>query len=408
MPSTFLLIMAGSLRLIWRFRLRSTLILLSAMLGVAGVIASVNYASGGRQQVLNQIQRMGTNVLIVTPQQSRSVGGRARTGSLVTTLVEQDYAASRREISSIKRASAVVTRVFLLKAGEFSKNCPVIGCEPSYIRIKNWSVEQGDFFDTADLRKSARVAVLGRTVAHDLFGDESPLGQRLFINRVPFEVIGVMSERGQGLDVANEDNQVYVPLSTAMHRLMNIDYYSALLFEVDRWEAMDDAAQSIARVLRQRHRSTDKRPEDFQVQNQKALIDTQIASSEKLRFFVRWIGLSGLVVSGLGILAISWIAVKERTVEIGTRRALGATADEIFFQMLFEAAVVSSLGSILGLAAGWHGSRIIAGRVNLPFVFDWANALFALTLAIVLNLTFALLPSRKAARLDPIRALKYE
>lgn len=401
-------IMSGSLRLMWRFRLRSALILFSAMLGVAGVIASVNYASGGRQQVLDQIQRMGTNVLIVTPQQSRSVGGRARTGTIVTTLVEQDDRAIRRELPSIRRASAVATRGFLLKAGEFSKSCQVVGCEPSYIRIKNWRVAQGDFFDKADLRRSARVAVLGRTVAHDLFEDESPIGQRLFINRVPFEVIGVMSERGQGLDVANEDNQVYVPLSTAMHRLMNIDYYSAILIEVDRWDAMDEAAQTVARVLRQRHRASARQPEDFQAQNQKELIDTQLASSEKLRFFVRWIGLSGLVVSGLGILAISWIAVKERTVEIGTRRALGATAHDVFFQVLFEAAVVSSLGSILGLAAGWQTSRMIADRVNLPFVFDGVNALFALTLAVVLNVAFALIPSQKAARLDPIRALQYE
>ena len=400
--------MSVSLRLIWRFRLRSSLSLLSAALGVAGVISSVNYASGGRRQVLNQIRRLGTNVVNVTPQQSRSVGGRARTGSIVTTLVEQDYLAIRRELPSLARSSALATEGFRLKAGDFSKTTSVVGCEPDYFRIKSWSLERGDFFDASDLRKSARVAILGHTVARDLFGDEAPVGRRLFINRAPFEVVGVLAEVGQGLDVANEDNQVYVPLQTAMHRLMNVEYYSGLVFEVDRWEAMDDAAKEIATLLRRRHRSPPKQPEDFQVQNQKELIDTQTASAERLAFFVRWIGLSGLVVSGLGILAISWIAVKERTVEIGTRRALGATARDIFFQLLFEAAVVSSLGSAFGLAAGWQCSWLIAEQARLPFVFDWMNAQVALAFAVALNLTFALLPSGKAARLDPIRALKYE
>jgi putative ABC transport system permease protein len=241
-----------------------------------------------------------------------------------------------------------------------------------------------------------------------LFGDEAAVGRRLFINRAPFEVVGVLAELGQGLDVANEDNQVYVPLSTAMRRLMNVEYYSGLVFELDRWEAMDDGAKAVADLLRRRHRSSPKQPEDFQVQNQKELIDTQTASSERLAFFVRWIGLSGLIVSGLGGLAISWIAVKERTVEIGTRRALGATACDIFFQLLFEAAVISSLGSAFGLAAGWQSSRLIAEQARLPFVFDWTNAQVALAFAVALNLTFALLPSGKAARLDPIRALKYE
>ena len=397
-----------SLRLIWRFRLRSSLILLSATLGVAGVISSVNYASGGRRQVLNQIRRLGTNVVNVTPQQSRSVGGRARTGSIVTTLVEQDYIAIRRELPSLARSSALATAGFRLKASDFSKTTSVVGCEPDYFRIKSWSLERGDFFEASDLRKSARVAILGHTVARDLFGDEAAVGRRLFINRAPFEVVGVLAELGQGLDVANEDNQVFVPLSTAMRRLMNVEYYSGLVFELDRWEAMDDGAKAVADLLRRRHRSSPKQPEDFQVQNQKELIDTQTSSSERLAFFVRWIGLSGLVVSGLGALAISWIAVKERTVEIGTRRALGATACDIFFQLLFEAVVVSSLGSAFGLAAGWQSSRLIAEQAHLPFVFDWTNARVALAFAVALNLTFALLPSGKAARLDPIRALKYE
>ena len=404
-----LFLMAGSLRLIWRFRLRSGLILLSALLGVGGVISAINYAAEGRLKVLNRIQRLGTNVLVVTPQLSRNVGGRRKTGTIVTTLVAADYAEILREIPEIEKSSATVTSSFLVKAGDLSKsNCLVLGTEPAFARIRHWQTTEGEFYGMAEMRRSARVAVLGSTVRRDLFGSESPIGKRLFINRVPFEVMGVLEERGQGLDAANQDNQVYVPLSTAMRRLANVDYFSAILFAVTRWDRMDHATEAIHRVLSKRHRAPGNLPEDFQVQNQKALIDTEIASSHRLTFLVRWVGLSGLVVSGLGILAICWIAVGERVVEIGIRRALGATKSDIFLQFLFETVVISVLGCFAGLMAGWRGTESIARRADLPFSFAWTTAALVAGFAILMNLVFALIPSRRAALLDPIRALKSE
>jgi putative ABC transport system permease protein len=404
-----LLLMRGSLRLIWRFRLRSGLILLSAMLGVGGVISAINYAAEGRLKVLSRIQRLGTNVLVVTPQLSRNVGGRAKTGTIVTTLVAADYAVIVREIPEIENSSATIATSFLVKAGDLSKsNCLVMGTEPDYARIRHWQTTEGEFYGIADMRRSARVAVLGATVKRDLFGTETAVGRRMFINRVPFEVIAVLEERGQGLDATNEDNQVYVPLSTAMRRLANVDYFSSILFAVTKWERMDETTEAIHRILRKRHHAPGNLPEDFQIQNQKALIDTEITSSNRLTFLVRWVGLSGLVVSGLGILAICWIAVGERVVEIGIRRALGATKSDIFFQFLFEAVVISVLGCFSGVMAGWQGTQNIALRADLPFFFDWTNAGLVAGFAMFLNLVFALIPSRRAALLDPIRALKSE
>jgi putative ABC transport system permease protein len=401
-------IAAGGLRTVWRFRLRSVLTLLSAMLGVSGVIASVNYAAGGRRQVLEQIRRMGTNVLIITPQLSRRVGGRARTGTLVTTLVDADYAAIRRNVSSIARASATASSGFLVKAGDLSKNAPVVGCEPDYFLIKNWDVMVGGVFDAADLRRSSRVALLGYTVAQDLFGEGSPLGERLFIKRMPFEVVGVLAERGQGLDVVNEDNEVFVPLTTARRRLMNIDYFSSLVLEIDRLDNMNDAGRVADTILRQRHRVSLTAPPDFQVQNQKTLLDTQNQSSEKLNALVRAIGLSGLIVSGLGILAVCWISVKERTVEIGTRRALGATRSEVFCQILLEASFLSFVGCLAGVGVGWLATSLIAQRLQTPFVFETVAAETAVAASFVLNLCFSAAPAVQAACTNPIRALKYE
>src|SRR5215472_14622203 len=214
-------IIVRSLRSMWRYRLRSGLIVISAALGVAGVVCPVNYGEGGAKQLLDQVRRMGTNVLIITPVEDKAVAGRARTGGVVTTLVDRDLWAIQRDISGLTRSSGLVTGSFWIKAGDLSKNAAVVGCGPDYFVIRHWPPATGFLFDASQERSMARVVVLGHTVALELFGEESPVGRRVMINRVPFTVAGVLTERGQGLDLSNEDRQVYVPLRTAMHRLMN-------------------------------------------------------------------------------------------------------------------------------------------------------------------------------------------
>lgn len=400
--------MRGALRQIWRNRLRSALIILCAALGVAGAVTSVNYASGGRALLLGKIERLGTRLLSVNAEQSRATGGRARTGQIVTTLTEPDYRALREEIAGTKRSSAVVSAGLRLKAGYNSKVAPVMGVEPDFFQMKWWELAEGTVFDDEDVRRSARVALLGHGVARDLFGDEPRLGARLFINRVPFEVVGVLAERGQGLDAVDEDNQVYVPLSTAMRRLLNVDYYAAIVLEVDDAAKMARIGEDITELLRVRHRISANRQDDFRVGNQQDLIRTQVESSNRLAFFVRSVGFSSLLVSGLGVLAIAWISVRDRTTEIGTRRALGATAEDVFFQFAFEAMMLAGFGAALGLGIGWIASLLSVRQAALPFVFESGNALLALGMALLLNLVFASWPALRAARLDPIRALKHE
>jgi putative ABC transport system permease protein len=397
-----------SLRLIVRYPLRSGLLALSAALGVSGVVCSVNYGASGTEKVLDQIRRLGTNVLLITPVQSRSIAGRARTGAAVTTLVERDYIALKRDVPARTRSSALATQSFWAKSGDLSKNATIIGCEADYFVIKDWTAESGELFDDTEGRTAARVAVLGHTVALDLFGASSPLGQRMMINRIPFTVVGILRERGQGLDVSNEDNQVYVPLRTAMTRLMNVEYYSGIVVEVDSLGNMDQAAGLVRSLLRQDHRIRPERPDDFQVQNQKTLLDTQMAAAKRLGSFLRWIGASALLVSGLGVVAITWIAVRERTREIGTRRALGATSADILLQVQFENAVLALLGGLAGIALSWPISRLLSVWVGLPFVFDGQDAVVAFQIAAALNLVFSLLSSKKAASISPMEALRSE
>ena len=401
-------IILRALRLMCRYRLRSALLMLSAALGVCGVVCSVNYGASGTKQILDQIRRMGTNVLIITPAQSRVIAGRARTGVAVTTLVERDYRAVKNDVLSRTRSSALVTQSFWNKAGDLSKNGVVVGCEPEYFAIKDWQVVSGELFGSTQERTASRVAVLGHTVAADLFGASSPIGQRMMINRVPFAVIGVLNERGQGLDVSNEDNQIYVPLATAMRRLMNVDHYAGIVLEIDSLGSMDAAAEESRSLLHQLHRVQPNRPDDFQIQNQKSLLDTQTAAARRLDFFLRWIAASALTVSGLGIVAITWIAMKERTREIGTRRSLGATSQDIFLEVTSEMLTLALGGGLLGMALSWPTSRLISDSVRLPFIFDGRSAVLAFAAAVTLNLAFSILPSRKAASIRPIEALRFE
>lgn len=401
-------LLPGIGRQLWRYKLRSGLVILCAALGVAGATTAVNYASGGRQEVLSQIRRLGSNVLTISAEQSRGVADRARTGAIVTTLVPADYVAIRRETAGIVRSSARVSGSLRLKAGYLSKVAPVVGVEPTWFAMKSWEVTVGSLYTDEDEKRSARVAVIGATVARDLYGSESPVGERLFINRVPFAVAGVLRERGQGLDGSSEDGQVYVPLNTAMRRLLNVDHYGAILLELDGPPRMPGATRDVTALLRERHRMSANRPDDFRVQSQTDLITAQLSSADRLAFLVRWIGRSGLAVAGLGILAIAWITVRDRTREIGTRRALGATAPDIFFQFAAEAGLLAVIGALAGLAIGVLASRVLATQAGLPLVVDAGNAVVALILAVALNLTFASWPALRAARMDPIRALRHE
>ena len=397
-----------SLRLVFRYPLRSGLLVLSAALAVSGVVISVNYGASGTEKVLDQIRHLGTNVLIITPAQSKSIRGRARTSAAVTTLVERDYAALKRDIQARTRSSALVTESFWIKAGDLSKNAAVVGCEPDYFVVKDWLARRGELFDPAQDRTASRVAVLGHTVAVDLFGASSPLGRPITINRVPFTVIGVLRERGQGLDISSEDNQVFVPLRTAMRRLMNVDHYAGILVEINSLQQMDQAASQVLTLLRREHHIPPNQPDDFQVQNQKTLLDTQMFAAKRLDFFLSWIGISALLVSGLGIVAITWISVRERTQEIGTRRALGATAADVLIQMQCESGALALVGGLLGIVLSWPMSHLLTTRLQLPFVFEGKVALAVFGIAVVLNLAFSLGTSSKAASVSPMDALHYD
>jgi putative ABC transport system permease protein len=391
-----------------RFRLQGVLIVVATMTGTAGVLVSTGYAAGGRQRILDQFALMGTNVIVVTPQQSRAVGGRARTGSLVTTLGPADYKAIRQSVDGISSASPAVAGVLRLRAGDLTKNTTIMGCLPEYFAIKHWLPVRGEVFEERDNRQQARVAVLGATAARDLFGDSDPTGSRITINRIPFTVAGVMSERGQGLDASNEDDQVYAPLDTAMHRLLNVEYFNAILFNIDSQSRMDDATGQIRRLLDDRHRNLAPAGEDFVIQNRKSLLDTELGAFARLTFLVRWIAGSALMVSSLGVFAVTWIGIRNRTREVGTRRALGATRGDILLQFFSEGALGALIGCGTGMGTGFLALRAVAARLSQPLMFSTSAAGLEVFVSVAVYSTFTLISSLRAVRIEPLVALRAE
>jgi putative ABC transport system permease protein len=397
-----------ALRHFRRSRLHAALAMVAAMAGTGGVVVCTGYAAGGRQKIFDQFRQMGTKLIVVTPQQSRSVAGRARTGGNVTTLREVDYRSLLRNVPEIAASSPTVSTVMRIRAGDLTKSTTIVGCAPEYFSMRNWDVRRGALFTSEDARGVRPVVLLGSTAARDLFGDADPTGRPVLIGNVPFTAVGVMAERGQGLDAANEDGQVYVPLQTAMHRLMNVEYYGSIVMQVRLWQAMDVTAEQIAQVLELRHRFLSITGPDFEVQNQKALLDTQLKAYRRLTFLLRWIAASTLAVASLGILGVAWIGVGQRVREIGTRRAIGATMPDVLIQFFAEGIAGPLLGCGAGVVIAWLALQAIDAWVRQPFLFSRQTVLTAAALSLSLYAGSTLLCCLRAIRVEPGVALRAE
>jgi putative ABC transport system permease protein len=400
-------ITAQALREVARARQRTILVALAVMLGVSGAITAESYAAAGQARLVAQLGRLGITIITVTPKQSRNAGLRARTGAPVKTLDARDYAEIRRRVQDLNATSATIVGSFLAKSGDLSKNnCTVVGVEPSYARIRQWRVRSGEAFSEDDERSAARVAVLGASVARDLYNDELPIGQRLFINRVPFRVVGVLEDSGTDLAAASQDDQIFVPLRTASRRLLNVDSYSSLLLNVSEPSRMAAATAGVRSVLSVTHRTSFPTRDDFQIQTQQALAEAALEATGRVRRYVSFITAGALASAGFGTLVMCWIGVGQRTSEIGTRRALGATARDIFLQFLTEVMLIGLTASVFGVALGYVLTITLSGLLKIPLTWHWYIGVVIATLETSLALGFGAGPAMRASRIDPILALR--
>lgn len=396
------------LRSLKRNRLRSTLAIACIAAGVAGLLGAINYAAAGRAQLEAAIGRLGPDVIAVSADLRRVSGARTGSNELATTLRFADYRALRHALPELTRASALVMTRPRLKASGLSKVVPAYGVEPDYFQLKAWRPATGRLLDPHDKRAHARVAVLGHGVARDLFGEANPVGRRLLIDRTPFEIIGVLEERGPGLDLANEDDAVYLPLTTAMRRVLQVEHYHAILLQLPDVSAAVRAVPRIKRLLQLRHRSSAERPDDFRVSSPTQLIATSRATSERMSLMIGATGFCSLLIAGLGVIAITWMALRERRPEIGLRRAVGATAAAVFQQFTAEALVLATVGAGLGIGLAALGGRAAASLVSLPIVFAPTTASIVFGSAVLFYVLCSGWPAFRAASLTPTAALKAE
>jgi len=387
--------------------IRTALSLVGIIIGVAAVILMVAVGEGAQKQVLEKIQSMGTNLLIVSAGQVKTFAGRTRQTGTVTTLTQRDVLAISSEIPGIVQAAPAQGKRLPLKYETKSYTTQVTGTTPNLLEIKNLSVTQGRFFNEDEDRLMARVVVLGPTPMKNLFGNRNPVGEVIQIKNVAFEVVGVTKEKGM-IAGQDEDDQIYIPLNTAMKRLMNVTYLSQIYLQARNTEVMKPAETEIRSLLRERHRLKEDKADDFTIQNQLDVLEAERGTTESFTLLIGSIAGVSLLVGGVGILAVMLILVRERTNEIGVRRAVGARRKDILLQFMMEATTLSIGGGVVGIFLGLLGSVVVRYATKWPVSLSATPILVSFGFSFVVGFFFGVYPARKASRLDPIVALRAE
>ncbi len=396
-----------ALRALRRNKLRSFLTMLGIIIGVGAVIAMVAIGEGAKKRVQEQIASLGTNLLVVLPG-TMTLGG-ARTGSGgVQTLVGTDARAIMQEIPVVSQASPSLRQVLQVIAADQNWSTVIQGVAPEFQQIRNWQVEQGRFLSEADVDSTAKVALIGRTVAYNLFGSESPIDAIIRIKKIPFRIIGVLGPKGQTGHGTDQDDVVMIPYSTMQKRIMGITYVQQIVVSAVSADKTQEATEQISALLRQRHRIQPGRDDDFNVRNLSDIAEAASNSATVMAILLGSIASVSLLVGGIGIMNIMLVSVTERTREIGIRMAVGARSRDIMLQFLVEAVVMAASGGIIGILLGVGSSLLLKRLVQLPMLIRPDIVAVAFLFSGAVGIFFGFYPAKKAANLDPIDALRYE
>jgi putative ABC transport system permease protein len=394
-----------SLKALSVHRVRAALALSSVAAGVAAIVVTSAIGTGAEGDIRRQIERIGANLLVVRPAPVKRVVARKDVKGIVTTLRLEDFDA----IAALKPISEAIPGIeapLKVKAGASAMTTKVLGTAPDFPGVRRFQIASGRFFDAEDDRTARRVAVLGARVADALF-NENPLGQPIRIRGIPFEVIGVLAPKG-AVAGGDEDNQILVPIRTALRRVFNVTSLNTIFVSVNDSRGMADAEREISAVLRERHRVAPDEQPDFEVQNATTFLTLQQETAQALRRLTTGVAAIALAVGGTGILALMLLSVRERTGEIGLRMAVGAQPRDILVQFLFEATLLAMGGWTGGILLGMAGATAVALSTTWTIGVPWEALLVSVGMAMTIGLGFGAFPALRASLIPPIQALRTE
>ena len=391
-------------------KMRSGLTMLGIIIGVAAVIAMLSVGSGARTQISKEISSLGSNLLMVWPGTATSGGLRIGFGTM-PTLTSDDARAMAQEVPDVALVAPVLNGTAQVVYGNQNWSTIVTGTSPDFFELREWPLESGRAFIQRDVDGATKVALLGQTVVENLFGHEDPLGKVIRIKKIPFKVIGILSKKGQSPIGQDQDDSIYIPLTTAQKRLFGTTFpgmVRMIIAKAKTQEVIQNAAKEITELLRQRHHIMPGREDDFSVRNLAEMLATAEQAAKIMSILLGSIASVSLIVGGIGIMNIMLVSVTERTREIGIRMAVGAKPKDMLMQFLVEAVVLAIIGGSAGIIVGAIGSWLISYFAG----WEVSIALFAIMLAFgfsaFVGIFFGFYPARKASRLAPVECLRYE
>ncbi len=396
-----------ALRALRRNKMRTLLTMLGMIIGVAAVISAVSITNGAKTQIENQIASMGQNVILVFSGSFTRGGVHTGWGS-AGTLTLEDAEAMQRELPGVTAVSPEVRTSSQVAAGNQNWYTQILGESPSYFDIRQWPIVAGSSFTDLDVRAATKVAIIGKTIADQLYPGEDPVGQIFRIRNVPFKVLGMRTPKGLSVQGQDQDDLVIIPYTSAMKRVQRVTTVRSIIVQTAKPTLLAPVQLQITELLRQRHRITAGRDDDFTVRNQQEIADMATAQSKTMTMLLGAIAGVSLLVGGIGIMNIMLVSVTERTREIGIRMAIGARGKDILVQFLVEAVTLSAIGGLGGIGAGLGGSQLVSSLMTWPTLTPPSWVAIALISSAVVGMVSGFYPAWKASKLDPIDALRYE
>jgi len=396
-----------AIRALGRNKLRSFLTMLGIIIGVGAVITMVAIGEGAKALVRQQIASLGTNLLVILPGTVTLSGARTGAGGR-QSLVDSDAKAVMSEIPVVTAASPVLRQIQQVIASDQNWSTSVQGVAPEFQQIRDWQVEEGRFISQVDVDSTAKVALIGQTVAYNLFGNDDPIDNVVRIKKIPFRIIGVLGAKGQTGMGTDQDDVVMIPYTTMQKRIMGVTYVQQITVAAASADLTQEAKDQITLLLRQRHKIRPGTDDDFNIRNLSDIAEAASNSATVMAILLGSIASVSLLVGGIGIMNIMLVSVTERTREIGIRMAVGARGRDILLQFIVEAVVIAAIGGGLGILIGIGSSNIIHRIMEWPVLVRPDIVVIALLVSGGVGIFFGFYPAQKAAHLDPIDALRYE